>query len=121
MSFIRFKTRIEKSIPVLSELTDLEVIAVSSNDKSDDFLISVLVSIGETNDSAIDYLSSNASELRRFMELIEGFDPYLEIFVDYKPEPNDSQQSEKYNFELLSVLAKHEIDLVVTTTLPYDD
>ena len=121
MSFIRFRTKVEKSHVAINKLTELDVIAISSRADREGFLVSVLVSYEEDLEIAAEYLENNAVELIRFIKIIKGFDPYLELFIDYKPQPNDSQQSEKYNLAFLKLLAKSEIELVVTVALPIDE
>lgn len=113
MSFIRL-TSAESSHTKLSKWTELDVIAVSVDLDGDQNLISLLVSLDESVDSAIRFFEENSDKLRKFLEKVDGTDPYFELFIDYKPSKNDSQQSEPIALDLIHVLAEHNIRLVVT-------
>jgi len=99
----------------------LEIVSAFEREDDRPALITVMVAIDESVESAINYFENNGSKLADFIASVNGFDPYLEIFVNYKPTERDSQQSELYNLELINILSKYNLSLLVTVHKEYDE
>lgn len=120
MSFIRFKSKEYKDIAVLSEVTDLEIVALTKKPDDEYYEASILVSFEESFDCVKAFFDKYTDRLLDLFKKSNSHSPYLELFVSYTGTPNDSFQSYKIESDLLKILAELQIELVITVTRTFE-